>query len=244
MADRKRVLVTGAAGGIGTAICRTFAGDGWDVVTADLRSGDLVTDLADPEQVTRMVDAAWPVDALVNAAGIYPATPLLDMTAQQWDRVQDINVRAPVLATVAFARRCAGAGRGGCVVNITSGAALRARPGAAHYCSSKAALEMATRACALELAPQIRVNAVSPGYVVVDSDVNPVTPEYHQAVSANPMGRPGTPDDVAQAVLWLAGDHASWVTGSIVRVDGGSSTGAPLPVHWPESTGIQKGATA
>jgi 3-oxoacyl-[acyl-carrier protein] reductase len=244
VADRKRVLVAGAAGGIGAAICRTFAGDGWDVVTADVRSGDLVTDLSDPEQVTRMVDAAWPVSALVNAAGIYPATPLLDMTAQQWDRVQDINVRAPVLATVAFARRCVEAGRGGCVVNITSGAALRARPGAAHYCSSKAALEMATRACALELAPQIRVNAVSPGYVVVDSDVNPVTPEYHQAVSANPMGRPGTPDDIAQAVLWLAGDHASWVTGSIVRVDGGSSTGAPLPVHWPEPTGIQKGAPA
>lgn len=244
MADRGRVLVTGAAGGLGSAICRVFAGDGREVVTADVRSGDIVTDLSDAGQVERMVEAAWPFSVLVNAAGVYPATPLLDMTAELWDRVQDINVRAPLLATVAFARRCAAAGQAGCVVNITSGAALRARPGAAHYCSSKAALEMATRACALELGPRVRVNAVSPGFIGVDSDVNPVTEEYSRVVSANPMGRPGTPGDIAQAVLWLADDHASWVTGAVLRVDGGSSTGAQLPVHWPGTTDIQKGMTA
>jgi 3-oxoacyl-[acyl-carrier protein] reductase len=210
-------------------------------VTADMRGGDLVTDLSEPGQVQAMIDAAWPLDVLVNAAGIYPATPLLEMTGEAWDRVQDINVRAPLLATVAFGRRCLEDQRTGCVVNISSGAALRARPGAAHYCTSKAALEMATRACALELGPRVRVNAVSPGYVEVASEVNPVTPEYAQAVSANPLGRVGTPEDIARAVLWLAGDDASWITGAVLRVDGGASAGAILPLHWPGMTDAQKG---
>ena len=103
MADRGRVLVTGAAGGLGSAICRAFADDGREVVTADLRSGDIVTDLSDAGQVERMVEAAWPFSVLVNAAGVYPATPLLDMTAELWDRVQDINVRAPLLLTLSRA---------------------------------------------------------------------------------------------------------------------------------------------
>ena len=151
----------------------------------------LTADLSDPgcaEVVGRAVQLAGPVDVLVNAAGIYPATPLADMTAAAWDRVQHINVRAPVLLTVAVAE----ARRPAAVVNISSGAATRARPGAAHYCTSKAALEMATKACAVELAGHgIRVNAVAPGFVEVDSPVNPVTAEYAAAVSVNPLGRGG-----------------------------------------------------
>lgn len=93
---------------------------------------------------------------------------------------------------------------------------------------------MATRAAALELgALGIRVNAVSPGFVLVDSDVNPVSAEYARSIDVNPLGRPGTPEDVARAVCWLAGPEASWITGETVRVDGGSSTGAlHLPRIW------------
>jgi NAD(P)-dependent dehydrogenase (short-subunit alcohol dehydrogenase family) len=189
----RHVLVTGAAGGIGLSVAEAFAARGDTVTGVDARGRELdaamarlgahslVADLADPgcaEVVERAVALAGPVDVLVNAAGIYPATPLAAMTAAAWDRVQDVNVRAPVLLTVAVGR----AGRPAAVVNISSGAATRARPGAAHYCTSKAALEMATKACAVELADAgVRVNAVAPGFVEVDSPVNPVTPEYAAA---------------------------------------------------------------
>jgi 3-oxoacyl-[acyl-carrier protein] reductase len=114
----------------------------------------------------------------------------------------------------------------GCVINISSGAALRARPGTAHYCTSKAAVEMLTRAAAIELGSHgIRVNAVSPGFVEVDSAVNPVSETYAAAVSANPLGRRGQPADIAASVVWLTSDAAAWVTGSILRVDGGASAG-------------------
>jgi NAD(P)-dependent dehydrogenase (short-subunit alcohol dehydrogenase family) len=257
----RHVLVTGAASGIGAGIARAFAALGDRVTGVDVRAealatvqGDhgscaatMVCDLADAAAAERLVGDAWgrhgPVDVLVNAAGIYPATPFLAMTAADWDQVQHVNVRAPMLTTVCFGQRAVHAGRGGCVVNISSGAALRARPGAAHYCSSKAAVEMLTRSAAIELGPHgIRVNAVSPGFVEVDSAVNPVTPEYADAVAVNPLGRRGQPADIAAAVVWLASDAAAWVTGTVVRVDGGSSAGTTaLPLHWPELTEVQRG---
>ncbi|CAL9333618.1 SDR family NAD(P)-dependent oxidoreductase [Streptomyces sp. enrichment culture] len=246
------VLVTGAAGGIGGAIADAFAARGAFLTLADLDRAALeatasrfgagaavhAVDLTGPDAPAALVEGAWsahgPVDVLVNAAGVYPSLDMAGVDARAWDRLFAVNLRAPVLATAAFARLAAARDRPGCVVNISSGSALRSRPGGGPYASSKAALEMATRAAALELGAQgVRVNAVSPGFVLVDSDCNPVSAEYAEAIGANPLGRPGTPEDIARAVCWLAGPDASWVTGEVLRVDGGSSTGAlHLPRIW------------
>lgn len=256
--SQRHVLVTGAAGGIGAACAAAFAALGDHVTGVDARTHELsaqlteladkhdvrtlalTADLADPDCGSLVGEAAekmGPVDILVNAAGLYPATPLSDMTAAAWDRVQAVNVRAPMLLTVALGAQ----GRPAAVVNISSGAATRARPGAAHYCTSKAALEMVTKSCAVELATAgIRVNAVSPGFVTVDSPVNPVTPEYQDAVARNPLGRPGRPEEIAAAVLWLASPVAAFTTGTVLRVDGGATAGTTdLPLHYPTTTALQ-----
>ncbi|WP_326807054.1 MULTISPECIES: SDR family oxidoreductase [unclassified Streptomyces] len=214
-------------------------GEGGRPVEGGVVTAADTVDLAGAEGPATAVARAWeahgPVDILVNAAGAYPSIDMLEVTADGWDRLFALNTRAPVLATAELARRAVASGRGASVVNISSGAALRARPGGGPYAATKAALETATRAAALELGPHgIRVNAVSPGFVPVDSDVNPVAPEYAAAVSANPLGRPGTPADIARAVRWIAGPDAAWITGEVLRVDGGSSTGAShLPRLWP-----------
>ncbi|MBT1003521.1 SDR family oxidoreductase [Paenarthrobacter sp. DKR-5] len=251
----RHIVITGAGSGIGRQIALRFAEHGGTLTLVDFR-GDAAatvaaeakelgasavhvhtTDLRDPEAPAEAIAEAWataPVDVLVNSAGVYPATPFLELNAATWDAVQHLNVRAPLLTTVALARLACESGCKPVVVNISSGAALRARPGAAPYATSKAALEMVTRASALELGRLgIRVNAVAPGFVTVDSEANPVTEEYASAVSANPLGRRGRPDDIAKAVLWLCSDEAEWVTGEVLRVDGGASTGAMnLPLHW------------
>ncbi|GAA2608599.1 SDR family oxidoreductase [Streptomyces axinellae] len=219
-------------------------GEGGTVIATDS------VDLSGAEGPAGAIARAWrargPVDVLVNAAGAYPSIDMLEVTAEDWDRLFALNTRAPVLATAELARLAVASGRGASVVNISSGAALRARPGGGPYAATKAALETATRAAALELGPHgIRVNAVSPGFVAVDSDVNPVAPEYAAAVSANPLGRPGTPADIARAVRWIAGPEAAWITGEVLRVDGGSSTGAShLPRLWPPRAAAEHPAAA
>lgn len=252
----RHVVVTGAGSGIGQQIALRFAELGEQLTLVDIAEGAVKevarkaedqgasivrthgADLRTSGAPGVVVEHAWevgPVDVLVNSAGVYPATPFLDLDADTWDSVLNLNTRAPMLATVALGRLAASAGRSASVVNISSGASLRARPGAAPYSTSKAALEMLTRASALELGQYgIRVNAVAPGFVTVDSDANPVTEEYAAAVSPNPLGRRGVPDDIARAVIWLAGAEADWITGEVLRVDGGSSAGAMnLPLHWP-----------
>lgn len=253
--------MTGAASGLGRAITIDLAAHGWNITGVDVqeialksvieeishhgvRAHAIVGDLADPAFVTSAVRDAWarePVTGLVNAAGIYPAVPFADLTAELWRRVQDVNVLAPVLATQALAQLAIAAGTTPAVVNVASGAATRARPGTAHYSTSKAAVVMATKATAIELSGAgIRVNAIAPGFFRVHSEVNPVTDEYADLLSQTVLPGPARPEHVTGPVRFLLSADAEWITGVTLPVDGGSSAGTNnLPQHWDAPTSWQ-----
>lgn len=246
-------VITGAAGGLGRAVALRLAAETSGHITlVDYRAEEtqavarevaelteskihiLTADLSEPNTAVSVIQQAWEtaeITELVNAAGIYPSHTVEELTAEAWLQVLNINTTAPVLSTAELARLWSSHSEsvpetGVGVVNISSTAAGRSRPGATAYSASKAALESATKTAALELGAQgIRVNAVAPGFVAVDSSVNPLAEEYVRTVDENPLGRSGTPEDIAEAVAWLLGPQTSWVTGSVVTVDGGSSVG-------------------
>ena len=225
-AEGRKAFVTGAAGGLGLGIARLFLAEGASVALADVDGADdarsslgksgrslaVSVDVREPDSVEAAISEAWDafggLDVLVNCAGVYPSDLIVDMSVDSWDRVIDTNLKGPFLCSRLLVSRWIEQGVHGHIVNITSGAALRARPGAAHYCTSKAALEMLTRAFALEMAPHhIHVNAVSPGFFDVSSGVNQISREYVDAiVKTIPWGSSGEPQDIAEAVLFLCSD--------------------------------------
>lgn len=237
----RRILVTGAARGIGATIAARFLAEGARVAlvdrdetglaaaTAEL-GGDAVVpvgvDLADADAtrvaVARAVEELGGLDVCVNNAGLFAKAPLLSIDVDDWDALFAVNVRA-ALVVIQAATPALVASDAGRIVNIASMAAKVGTPGEAHYAASKAALVALTRIAALELgADGITVNAVCPGYVLTEMGADTRTPEQVAAWSSqSPLGRLATPDDVADVVLFLASPAGSYLTGQAVNVTGG-----------------------
>ena len=233
-------LVTGSARRIGAAIARALHAAGYDLALHYRSSSDdvdalaaelerarpgstvrLQADLAEfdrlPELVAQTVGRFGRLDALVNnASGFFP-TPVGEATPAQWDALFATNARAPLFLAQAAAPHLAR--NGGAIVNLTDLYGERPLPGHSIYCMAKAALLMATRSLALELGPQVRVNAVSPGAILWPEEGG--DDAARQAMlQRTPLARTGTPEEVAEAVRWLLQD-ATYCTGEVIHLDGG-----------------------
>ncbi len=250
--DGRRALVTGAGAGIGRAIVRLLAGEGASVAVVDIdretaeREAAALVD-AGHEVIAVTADVALAedcraavedivsrfrgLDIVVNNAGIIRRAAVTELSEEEWDRSLAVNLRSVFLICREAIPVMAAAG-GGAIVNIASGWGLVGGPRAAAYCASKGGVVQLTRAMAIDHGPEgIRVNCVCPG----DTDTGMLAEEARQlgvpvadftaAAARRPLGRAGTPDDVAAAVLYLVTESSAWVTGTTLVVDGGGLAG-------------------
>jgi meso-butanediol dehydrogenase/(S,S)-butanediol dehydrogenase/diacetyl reductase len=239
----KRILITGAAGGIGTATAARLLEEGAQVIALDRDaealhrlqgalaglSGAIVADVTDPEQVTHAIEEMdrllGGLDVLINNAGISQRHGFLDITPDAWRRLMAVNLDGAFCVAQAAARRML-AGQGGTILNMGSTNGLLGYPYYADYNASKAGLIELTRSMALELAPAIRVNAICPGWILTPMQEAEYTPEMRQAFARKvPLQRLGQPEDVAALFAFLASDDAGWITGQCFVIDGGETTG-------------------
>jgi NAD(P)-dependent dehydrogenase (short-subunit alcohol dehydrogenase family) len=242
--DRRVALVTGADTGIGFAIAQRLQRDGLALGYATRDRGELAKaaldrlgdgpvewvsgDLSDAqvpaELVREVAERFGRLDVLVNNAGLTQTKPALELTAEDFDAIFAVDVRAAFLAAQAAARAME---EQGVIVNITSVHEQVPRPGFALYASAKAALGMLTRSLAIELAPQVRVVAVAPGAIATARNK-----EAQSLARVIPLGRPGEPGEVADVVAWLVSDEAGYVTGASFLVDGGVAQQSVEPPAW------------
>jgi NAD(P)-dependent dehydrogenase (short-subunit alcohol dehydrogenase family) len=241
--EGRTALVTGGSGRLGSQIAAVLHRRGARVATLDARppgarrSSEIacyIGDVTEPDSVRQTLeqiqkDLAATVDILVNAHGVFPNTPALELSTEEWQRVFEINVRGTFVTCQCLARQWQASGTRGSIVNLGSAAADSPRPGGTHYSASKAAVHALTGALAIELGPfGIRVNAVAPGLVldeVVSQSHDITMPYVKYMVDATPLGRTGSPEEIAETVAFLASPRSGWTTGAVVEVTGGSHCG-------------------
>ena len=239
--DGKRALVTGAGRGIGLAAALALAEHGATVTLASRTASEveaaaeeirrrggsaeaLTLDVSDTARVRAAVEAAEPFDILINNAGTNRPAPFVDVTPEDYDAVFGLNVRSAFFVAQAVAHRLVGAGRGGSIVNVSSQMGHVGAAGRTVYCATKHAVEGLTKAMAAELGPKgIRVNSLCPTFIET-----PMTAPFLAdanfrafAMSHIKLGRLGRIEDVMGAVVFLAGDASSLMTGSALMLDGG-----------------------
>jgi NAD(P)-dependent dehydrogenase (short-subunit alcohol dehydrogenase family) len=241
MGERRRCLVTGGSSGIGAAMARRFTAAGDRVAVFDLRLADgpagpgdvdlaLVGDVADPGQLThafaRLADTWGGVDVVLNNAGISERADCLEVTRESWDRALAVNLTGAFFVAQAAARLMRGTRTGGVIVNTASVSGMVGMPGYIAYNVSKAGLIELTKTMALELAPDIRVNAICPGYVLTDMQRAEYTPAALDSCAAGlPLQRLGHPAEIAAVAAFLASDDAAYATGQTFVFDGGETAG-------------------
>jgi glucose 1-dehydrogenase len=236
---KRVVLITGVCGGVGRATAALFRSEGWTTVGIDRQKPSnlgfvdefVQLDVSLPDlagRIEALIDGLGTLDALVNNAAAQLEKPLVDTEATEWDEVAATNLRGPFLASKASA--AALRARGGAIVNVSSVHAIATSAGVGAYAASKGGLAALTRSLALELAPEIRVNAVLPGAIdtrMLRAGVSrwagtDMAAALDGLAQRTPLRRVGAPEDVAEAILYLADSgRSSFVTGQTLVVDGG-----------------------
>jgi NAD(P)-dependent dehydrogenase (short-subunit alcohol dehydrogenase family) len=243
----KVAIVTGASSGIGRAAALLFAEKGTKVVAVGRNERELgllrgaaheknglikinLADILETTQVDRLIietiESFGQIDILINAAGIIKNGSIETTSLDDWDKMMNINLRSVFY----IMQKCSAhlAKTKGNIVNVSSVTGLRAFPNVLAYCVSKAAIDQLTRCSALELAPKgVRVNAVNPGVIVTNLHKRGGMPEsdyknfLENSKNTHPLGRVGTPSEVAELIYFLASENASWITGVTYEIDGG-----------------------
>ncbi len=238
----KVAIVTGSRRGIGYGIALYLAKEGCNIVISDIEQKDcqkaakeieektgaqslaFACDVSKKEEVgdlmRKTIEKFGRLDILVNNAGVFPLVPFQNMTEKDWDRVLDVNLKSVFLCSQAAIKVMK---PGGKIINISSIASFVGFPGLVHYCASKGGMNSMIRAMALELAPQkINVNAIAPGAIDTTGASQASNEDAKkQTIASIPLSRMGAPEDIANAVVFLASEKSAYITGQTIIIDGG-----------------------